>query len=297
MPAIIFLAAVSSLASAEGLQWAWIQPEPVKYHVEAYVNTPRGAMLRAAANLEARALTIAISGDVTCAGTPQGKSTRLLCSMDSMKVEGKAFDGEQGRLDKIFASYSEALDGAELQIRVRADGHIASLDLEGIETSIAQSRDAEEHMRQLMRKTMAPLAIQMPKDAAGAKPWKHKGMPLFYELLTNSGTTGGVMHKYKVDGTAKSGGTFVVGEGRGNLNSQNATQGATTAGAFNMVGASQTRFDPKTGLALYSEVSVTGTPSAANDTVFGGVRYALAAWAGLVREDGTIEGLDGPKAP
>jgi len=296
MSAIVLLAAVSSLASAEGLQWAWVQPEPVRYHAESFINTPRGSMLRADANLEARALTIAVTGDFSCKGVPQGKSTSLVCTIEKMKVDGKAFDGEQERLDKIFAGYSKNLVGAKIEMRVRADGHIASLDLDGIETTIAQSREAEEHMRQLMRKTMAPLAIQMPKDPTGAKPWKHKGMPLFYELLTTSGTTGGVMHKYRVDGDAKAGGTFVIGEGRGNLNSQAATQGATTAGALNMVGASQTRFDQKSGLPLYSEVSVTGAPNAANDTVHGGIRYALAAWAGQIQADGTIEGLEGPKS-
>jgi len=292
----IVLFAVSSLAAADGLQWQWVQAEPVKYHAESFINVPRGAMLRADANLEARALTIAVAGDFSCKGRQQGKSAMVVCTIDKMKVDGKAFDGEQDRLNKIFEGYSSSLTGAQVEMRVRADGHFASLDVEGIEASFAQARDAQEHMRQLMRKTLAPLAIQMPKDTSGAKPWKHKGMPLFYELLTNSGTTGGVMHKYKVDGDAKGGGTFVIGEGRGNLNSQNATQGATTAGALNMVGASQTRFDPKTGLVLYSEVSVTGSPNAANDTVHGGVRYALAAWAARIQADGTIEGLEGPKS-
>ena len=292
----IVLFAVSSLAAADGLQWQWVQAEPVKYHAESFINVPRGAMLRADANLEARALTIAVAGDFSCKGRQQGKSAMVVCTIDKVKVDGKAFDGEQDRLNKIFEGYSSSLTGAQVEMRVRADGHFASLDVEGIEASFAQARDAQEHMRQLMRKTLAPLAIQMPKDTSGAKPWKHKGMPLFYELLTNSGTTGGVMHKYKVDGDAKGGGTFVIGEGRGNLNSQNATQGATTAGALNMVGASQTRFDPKTGLVLYSEVSVTGSPNAANDTVHGGVRYALAAWAARIQADGTIEGLEGPKS-
>ena len=292
----IVLFAVSSLAAADGLQWQWVQAEPVKYHAESFINVPRGAMLRADANLEARALTIAVAGDFSCKGRQQGKSAMVVCTIDKMKVDGKAFDGEQDRLNKIFEGYSSSLTGAQVEMRVRADGHFASLDVEGIEASFAQARDAQEHMRQLMRKTLAPLAIQMPKDTSGAKPWKHKGMPLFYELLTNSGTTGGVMHKYKVDGDAKGGGTFVIGEGRGNLNSQNATQGATTAGALNMVGASQTRFDPKTGLVLFSEVSVTGSPNAANDTVHGGVRYALAAWAARIQADGTIEGLEGPKS-
>ena len=296
MSAIALLAAVTSLVAAEGLEWAWVKPEPVRYHTETLINIPRGAMFRADANLEARALTVSLAGDVSCRGQAQGKSTKLICTVEKMEVVGKAFDGEQERLDKVMAGYSKALVGTEIEMRVRADGHISALDLEGIETSIGQSREAEEHMRQLMRKAMSPLAIQMPKDAAGTKPWKHKGMPLFYELLTTSGTTGGVMHKYKVDGDSKSGGVFVVGEGRGNLNSQNATQGATTAGALNMVGASQTRFDPKAGLPLYSEVSVTGVPSAGNATVQSGVRYALAAWAGRIQTDGTVEGLEGPKA-
>lgn len=295
MSVIPLLAVMSNLAVAGELQWQWVQDEPVKYHAESFINVPRGAMLRAEANLEARALTIAMAGDFSCTGRPQGKSTMLVCTIKAMDVKGKAFDGEQARLDKIFEDYSKSLVGAQVEMRVRADGHMATLDVEGIEASFAQGRDAQEHMRQLLRKTLAPLSIQMPKDATGAKPWKHKGMPLFYELLTNSGTTGGVMHKYKVDGDAKAGGTFVIGEGRGNLNSQNATQGATTAGALNMVGASQTRFDTTTGLALYSEVSVTGAPNASNDTVHGGVRYALAAWAAQVHPDGSMEGLEGPK--
>ncbi len=297
MSALVFLAAMAAqTASAEGLAWKWEQAEPVRYHAESFVNVPRGFLFMADFNYQARALQVGVSSDLSCKGTSTGGGFSVDCTIDTIAIEGRAIDGEQERLDKVFANFTQSMTGATVTMKVRADGHVSSLDLKGIDTSTGRTRDSLEQMRQLMRKTLAPLAIQMPKDAVGAKPWKHKGMPLFFELLTMSGTTGGVMHKYTVDANSKDNSVFIVGEGRGNLNSQLATAGASTAGAFNMVGATQTRFDSQTGLVLYSEVSVTGTPGISSDTVMGGVRYALAAWAGQVYADGSIEGLEGRKA-
>jgi hypothetical protein len=297
MSAALWFVALTSTASAQDLKWDWAQSEPVKFHTEAFINTPVGAHFRAAANLDARALTVGMAADLSCTGAESKKGSTVVCTIEDISLEGRAFQGEQPKLDKIMQSYDDSMTGARVEMRIRADGHIQTMSLEGIETDIAQAREALEHMRQLTRKLMAPLSVSMPKDGIGAKPWKHKGMPLFFELITTSGTTGGVALKYRVDGDAKGGGVFVVGEGYGNLNSQNQTQGAGTAGALNMKGASQTRFDKKSGLPLYSEVSVTGWPTAQNANLTGEARYALAAWAGRLYADGSMEGLDGTAAP
>jgi hypothetical protein len=291
--AALLLVALANPAAAEGLQWNWAQPAPTTFHAEAFINTPVGAHFRAASNVDARALTVELAADLSCTGEQLKKASNVVCTITDIAISGRSFAGEQPKLDTIFESYDKAMTGARIELRVRADGHIQSLSLEGIETTITQSREALEQMRQLTRKLLAPLSIAMPGDAAGQKPWKHKGMPLFFELLTNSGTTGGVMLKYRVDGEASGGGVFVIGEGRGSLNSQNQTQGAGTAGALAMVGASQTRFDPQTGLPFYSEVSVSGNPTAQNQNLTGQARYALAAWVGRTYEDGSIEGLEG----
>lgn len=297
MSAALLIAALASTASAQDLKWNWVQSEPVQFHAEAFINTPVGAHFRAAANVDARALTVGMAADLSCKGEALKKGASVVCTIDDISLEGRSFAGEQPKLDQILASYDESMTGARIEMRIREDGHIQTLSLEGIETTISQSREALEHMRQLSRKLMAPLSISMPKDAIGAKPWKHKGMPLFFELITTSGTTGGVMLKYRLDGEAKGGGVFVVGEGRGSLNSQNQTQGAGTAGALAMNGASQTRFDPKSGLPFYSEVSVTGNPTAQNQNLTGEARYALAAWVGRSYADGSVEGLEGKKSP
>ncbi|HCH66903.1 MAG TPA: hypothetical protein DFR83_29130 [Deltaproteobacteria bacterium] len=292
---VLFIAAAASLASAQPLKWNWNQAEPVTFHAEAFVNTPVGAHFKSAANVDARALAVGMATDISCVGTQGKKVHDVVCTIQEITLEGRAFKGEQEKLDAVLKSYDETMTGARIDMRVRADGHIQSLELAGIETDIAQSREALEHMRQLTRKIMAPLSIVMPKEGNTAKPWKHRGMPMFFELITTSGTTGGVALKYRVDGDGAGAGVFVVGEGRGNLGSQNQTAGATSAGALNMVGASQTRFDPDAGLPFYSEVSVTGESGASNINPATGVRYALAAWIGRTYADGSLEGLEGKK--
>lgn len=292
----LFVATVASVVSAQTLQWNWDQAKPVTFHAEAFVNTPVGAHFQAAANVDARALSIGMAGDLSCTGTVGKKVHDVVCTIDEIALEGRAFQGEQEKLNAVLKSYDEAMTGARIEMRIRTDGHVQSLELDGIETDIAQAREALEHMRQLSRKLMAPLSIAMPKDGNTSKPWKHRGMPMFFELITTSGTTGGVALKYRVDGEASGSGVFVVGEGRGNLGSQNQTAGATSAGAMNMVGASQTRFDPEAGLPFYSEVSVTGESGASNVNLATGTRYALAAWIGRTYPDGSVEGLEGKKA-
>lgn len=297
MSALLWLSLASTPAHAAVLEWRWAQDAPVQLHAETFINTPVGAHFRAASNVDARALSVGIVADLSCTGSEEKKGTAVVCTISKIDLEGRAFDGEQAKLDDVLRSYDDAMTGARIEMRVRPDGQIQSLEVEGIPTDIAQARRALEHMRQLARKMMSPMGVTLPKDGVVAKPWKHKGMPLFFELISSSGTTGGVAHQYRVDGDAPGGGVFVIGEGRGNLNTQNQTQGATSAGALNMVGATQTRFDAEGGLPLYSEVSVTGTPSAANGALVGGVRYALAAWVGQVHPDGSVEGLEGPRAP
>lgn len=293
----VFAVAVLALSSWAGMEWNWAQPAGTKYHAEALVSTPRGFRYIGGTNIDARGLQVGVQADLTCSGTPDGKAFSVVCKIDSARLDGRAFDGEQDKLDAILKEYSGLLTGSRVEMRVRPDGQVSTFDLEGIDTTITRTRIAEEQMRQLMRKTLAPLSIQMPKKGDASKPWKHKGMPLFYELMTMAGTTGGVVHKYQVDGEETDAGVFVVGQGHGNLGSQAASQGATTAGAYNMVGASQTRFDPKTGLVLYSEVAVTGEPNGMASNLKGGIRYALSAWVGQVREDGSFEGLEGVVSP
>jgi hypothetical protein len=290
MPALLVLALGLDEAAAGPLTVDWNKAQPVRYHVEMLINTPRGFRYLATKNMDGRALQTGVATDLSCTGAPLGKGWKVICKVDTFAIEARGDGDDQPRLDVVMAEYTALMKDARVEMELKADGTIRVLDLEGVDKGIDRQTDIAEQLRQIMRRTMAPMSVSMPKDGEGAKPWKHAGMPMFYELHTMVGTTGGVAHGYKVDG--KVGDTvFIVGQGKGNVSSQLSTQ----VGAYQMSGATQARFDPTLGLLAYSEVATTGNPGNSLGQVSTGQLYGLSGWMGRLNDDGTIEALEGPR--
>lgn len=292
MPSMLmFLALAASSAEAGTLTVDWNKPQPVRYHAEMLISTPRGFRYLAQRNVDGRALQTAVAMDLSCTGAPLGKAWKVSCAIDSFAIEGRGDGDDQPRLDEVFADYNAVMKTGRIEMEIKADGSIRTIDLEGIDKGLNRQTDMVEQLRQVLRRTMAPLSVSMPKDAEGAKPWKANGMPLYYELHTMVGTAGGVAHQLKVDG--KVGETiFIAGAGKGNVSSQL----GTAVGAYQMTSNTQTRFDPGLGLIAYSECATVGNPGNSLAQVSTGQLYGLSGWIGLIHADGTIEGLEGPRA-
>lgn len=307
----LVLAGLAGAAEAAPLTVDWTHDEPVWYHSEARIQTPNG-FLYVALNKEVRAMHVDVVSDLSCNGEERGKrGWKVICKIDQVKLSAAASPSmgnpQQDKLDSIMAEGVEILTGAQVEMEVRSDGHIKLFDLEGLGAdakSLSVKRNQIEQLRQIMKRALAPIGVQAPKDGEGAKPWKHKGMPLFYELMSMTGTAGGLVHKYKVD---KSGGElFIVGEGHGNLNVQggasvaggtgaSAAGGPSTTPAFNLVSTTQTRWDTELGLPAYSEAASQATATASNTNLSGQPLFAYAGFIARVNKDGTQEGLQAKK--
>ena len=291
-PMVLLLALTAPSAEAAGLHVDWNKPQPVRYHAEMLISTPRGFRYLAQRNMDGRALQTAVAMDLSCTGSPLGKAWKVICKVDSFAIEGRGDGDDQQRLDVVFADYVASMPNARIEMEIKPDGSIRSVDLEGVDKGLNRQTDMVEQLRQVMRRAMAPMSISMPKDGAGAKPWKAAGMPLFYELHTMVGTAGGVAHQFKADGQV--GDTvFIVGAGKGNVSSQAA---GAQVGAYQMSSNTQTRFDPNLGLIAYSECATVGNPGNSLNQVSTGQLYGLSGWIGLINADGTVEGLEGPRA-
>lgn len=289
-PSLLLLALGLSTAEAGPLTVDWNKAQPVRYHVEVLINTPRGFRYLATRNMDGRALQTGVMADLSCTGAALGKGWKVICEIDSFSIEGRGDGDDQPRLDAVLAEYAKLMPDARVEMELKADGTIRVLDLEGVQKGLERQTDIVEQLRQIMRRVMSPLSLSMPKDGEGAKPWKHAGMPMFYELHTMVGTAGGVAHGYKIDG--KVGDTiFIVGQGKGNVSSQESTQ----VGAYQMSSATQARFDPTLGLLAYSEVATTGNPGNSLTQMATGQLYGLSGWIGRINDDGTVEGLEGPR--
>ncbi len=302
---------LSATALAGPLAVDWTQDAPVKYHAEARVQTPSG-FLYVALNKEVRAMVVDITADIACNGEERGKrGWKVTCDIQTVRLAGAASPAMgadlQPKLDAILAEGVELLEGAKVEMEVRSDGHIKLFDLDGFPKdakAISIKRNQIEQLRQLMKRALAPLCVQMPKDGAGAKPWKHKGMPLYYELMSMTGTAGGMVHKYSLD--QSQGDLFIVGQGNGNLNIQGGAAvagsmgaadaaGTTTTPAFNMVATTQTRWDGAMGLPAYSEAAANAMATASNANLSGQPLYSYAGFVARVNADGSLEGLEARK--
>lgn len=289
------LAAPMAEAQDYAVQWG---SEPVRYRTETVIQTPRGQAYFGKENVEGRALLLAFTMDLTCTGKPYGKNTAVACEVDSARFEGQPMSSDEERLPLVTEEYGKALETSRIEMVVAPDGRIRSLDLEGPEKGWWREARVHEVLRQLMRRAFTPLDVQVPKNGeATDKKWKYRGFPLAFELMSKTGTTGGVLLNWNTEADV-AGRKMMVAEGRGNVASNADTAGSgSLAPAVNMVGVVQTLIDPAAHQVSYSEFSVDGQMSAQNVNAVGNLGFInYAGWAGRLNDDGTIETLEGPKA-
>ncbi len=269
--------------------------QPLRYHLEAAVSTPNGVQLLAVENKDAVARTHELLAEISCSGAAAGSGYDVTCELDKVLVGGQAFPGDEDELAAILDEYQELLQGKQLQLSVAADGRITLVDLEGIERVDERTGIIIEHLRQLMRRAVTPLDLGLPKKGALQDEWKQKGSPLLFELFTAYGTSGGRVMKNHLE--SQDGKLAVISTmGRANV-ATGIDRELAVSEIVNMVGGGTARFDMTTGQILYREVSVTGELTA-ESVQLGDVNvYALAAWAGRIEPDGSVQGAEGPVAP
>ena len=290
--------ALSTADAAEGdgpFSWRWESAGPVRMRTETLLITPLRVKFQGRENLNATMERIEMVLDLTCTGQRQDKLTELSCKVNNADLAGQAVANDQERVEPILNEYEQLLtgEGVTVEVEVREDGHIRALDLEGISKDRLRDQDIFENLRQLMRRALGPLGMQTPKDGKNpGRPWQHKGMPLFFEMLNNNGTSGGAVYTYKVAGEA--GGTVSI-EASGEANvASSLDREAGLSSSLTLQSSGQYRFDTGNGTLAYAEVTVNGTTSTSHAGMGSKQAYVLASRLMRINPDGSVEGPEGP---
>ena len=124
-------------------------------------------------NIDARIVALNLSMDTTCSATALGRGWQLKCGVDDIALSGEAMAGEAEKLAQILTEFEDVISKASVQIQVRADGHIKSVDLEGPSKENRRYAYIHEQMRQFMRRAYSPLSVVLPKGGEDpGKDWK-----------------------------------------------------------------------------------------------------------------------------
>jgi hypothetical protein len=224
--------------------------------------------------------------DVSCRGTPSGKRFAIECLIDDATLRGKALPGEEALLKSIMEADQERLKGALVTLSVGPDGRIRSLDLVASGTPNGRMAQIMENLRQMVRRAFSPLDVQLPKrgDDKGKK-WSQKGTPMAMELMTEQGTSGGIVMKHRVSGTD---GALVRIEttGRGTV-SEGSMMEAGTSAMIHLTAKGRSQFNTAIGVLDWSEVATEASFSASNLGSFSSKKPAShSSWAARVDEAG-----------
>ena len=159
---VLLLVASLSAAAADSLEWRWGDVGSVRYRTQTFLQVPNGYRFLGLSNRDARALETAMMASFTCSGEPHGKKAFAVnCSIDEVKLQGKAVATEQEKLELIFASHEETLKQGRVEMIIRTDGHIRVLDLEGVEKKWERGNDVHEQLRQLLRRALCCVRTQL----------------------------------------------------------------------------------------------------------------------------------------
>ncbi len=283
---LVWVALLSNALAAD-LVWDWSQKEPVRYHLETMVETPRSHMWLSEKNEQVRMTKNHMTMDVACTGTQAGRNWDVRCSIESVSLHGVAVPGDEEAQERVLAASVGLLDKKDIHLKVGADGRIRKLDIVGVYADDSRMGAMIEGLRQMLRRVFAPMDLQLPNNGdPKGKEWKQKGSPLALELLTAQGTSGGVIMKHRVI-SERSGGVLYQTEGRGSV-AEGSNMEAGTTSFMKVTTEGRGEFNTALGVLDWAEVRTKADYSASALNALTGVgAYSYSGWLVRVHADGT----------
>lgn len=157
----------------EGLEWQWEGVEPRSWFFEVEVQLPGYVWFASEFNKEARVPAYQVRMVMTC--PPASEVTRraieTTCVIDDIGLKASTMTNEQHLLPDILTEFDEYLTGANIQLTMRTDGRIRSVDLEGdVEKHNTRTGRIHENLRLVLYRVVAGLDLQLPRKGVSQYP-------------------------------------------------------------------------------------------------------------------------------
>ena len=171
MPLLLLIA--PSWASS-GLDWTWESGQHRRYLVETTVLVPGLWQLdvRVDSSTFVRTNKVKVRMVLDCSSVEDMQNAwELRCDIDDLSLTAGRIEGDSSEdLTAALGVVDDSLTGAWLQIVLDRDGRIRGLDLEGTRKVDQRAREEHEWSRQLMRRALSGLDLELPKEDPSL-PW------------------------------------------------------------------------------------------------------------------------------
>lgn len=271
--------------SAQGAvpAWTWPTGQPVRYHLETALLTPRGVSVKARANTDARAASIQLVVDAECVATPVGKNREIRCTLPWVAMSGEGLtDAENDNMERISAEWSTDLRAATVVMLITAEGRLKEFDLQGLKAENARVRDMHEDQRIYLLRAFSLLDFPLATDPdAWKRGWEQKGGSPIWNLITQQGTVGAGSLLHKPLG--ESDGLYSINtEGRAVVSSGEALDAASGGRPVDLRAVGTAQVDVAKGLLAWRDLTIEGRVTASNAEAGSDVEFGQVSAIQLV---------------
>jgi len=263
--------------------WTWPTGQPVRYHIETAILTPRGLFLKAKQNTDARASSVQLVVNAECVSTPVGKNFEVLCSLPWVGMSGEGYtDAEADNMERVSAEWSTDLRAARIAMFFSADGRLKEFDLKGLKAENSRVRDIQEDQRILLMRAFSlfdfPLATN-PDD--WKRGWEQKGASPIWNLITQRGTVGAGSFTHKPIG--ESDGLYSINtDGRAVVSSGDALDASSGGRPVDIRVIGSTQIDVSRGLMAWRDLTIEGRLTASSSEAGSDVEFGQVSAIQLV---------------
>jgi hypothetical protein len=273
LPLLLSLSAEAATATAIPA-WNWPVDQPVRFHVETEIITPRGVRYYASKNTDARAGSVKVRADTSCTAKPEGKVRVITCTFAYVDMKGVPWTPEEGaKLDLVMTEWTGDLARLKVELVQGPDGHVRGFDIGGMEGSNHRESYILENQRVLMQRLFCAFDLPITTDDKDwVRGWVQKGDVGIMQLQTISGTAGAVNMKHVHDGE-RNGLTVIETTARATLSAGAAVDAASGARLVDVRMAGETLFDASTGMLEWRDFSVDGQLTVSAQQAGGGAEF------------------------
>lgn len=196
----LLLLHLSAAAESVPLSWTSQSDHEALWWIRTEIALPQTVWFAGERNVQARVVGLQLTGLYRCSPAEhvRGQVHEWTCIIEDFGIVAAAMKRDTDDLAEVLELWDKALTGAEVELRLHADGRVVGLDLEGVSKRNPREAGMQETMRLMLLRSFAGLDLQLrARELEVGEAWAQFESQLFL-APSASGTIGSSQTAHRI---------------------------------------------------------------------------------------------------
>ena len=178
----LLLLQLCALAESAPLSWTTQSDHEALWWIRTEIALPQPVWFAGERNVQARVVGLQLTGVYRCSPSEhvRGQVHEWTCVIEDFGIVAASMKRDQKDLTPVLEAWDRLLTGAEVELRLHADGRVVGVDLEGVSKRNPREAGVHETMRLMLMRSFAGLDLQLrPRELVVGEAWAQFESQLF----------------------------------------------------------------------------------------------------------------------